>query len=192
MKKSVGFNIPNVVGYVRILLLGMCIFYDDNRFLWLFGISSSMDLIDGSIARFFNQMTRLGACLDMFTDLSVTAIIVCKIVERVPSNNLLLALFVDLMSHLMLFCNAAIKNTSHKNPKLRLLKIYYNIWVLVPLCAGTNIYYMFRYLETYKRVNVLVMLFFSIPFILRWFFSVLRFFEGIFGLSDFKTIGKKQ
>ncbi|ELA47205.1 hypothetical protein VCUG_01305 [Vavraia culicis subsp. floridensis] len=186
MNTDVLFNIPNRISYIRIILLFLSIFLDNNFFLLVYSISISFDLIDGSIARYYRQTSRLGACLDMYTDLTSTTIIVCKILERAPSTILIVALFVDLISHLMLFANAMAENVSHKNPKLRLLKIYYNIVVLVSLCAGTGVYHMLLYLETYRNVNGKVTLVFFVFFILRSFFNVLRFVEGVTRLSDLK------
>ncbi|ELQ74497.1 Phosphatidylinositol synthase [Trachipleistophora hominis] len=186
MNKDVLFNIPNRVSYARIILLLTSIFLDDDLFVLTFSVSTSLDLIDGTIARYYRQTTRMGACLDMYTDLSTTTVIVCKILERTPSSGLILALFVDLISHTMFFSVAVAQNVSHKKPKLKLLKIYYNTAVLVTLCAGTGIYHILLYLETYKKVNEDVVRVFFVLFILRSLFNVLRFAEGLARLSDIK------
>lgn len=66
------FTIPNIIGYVRILLIPVfCLLYKNGHeelaaFTVLF--SSFTDLFDGMIARKFNQVTELGKILDPVAD----------------------------------------------------------------------------------------------------------------------------
>ena len=94
------FTIPNIIGYVRILLIPVfCYLYltAETRadYLWAAAvvlISSLSDLFDGMIARKFNQVTELGKILDPVADkLSHAAMAIC-IAVRYPLMWLLIAL----------------------------------------------------------------------------------------------------
>lgn len=183
MNKKVIFNTPNSVGLCRIILLFACIFFENTCFLLIYFISISLDLIDGSIARYLNSVTKLGACLDMFTDLCSTIVIQCKIGERKPSNFLIFSLVIDLASHMMLFSGANADKISHKKTSFVLLKVYYHTVVLVILCAGTNLYHIVRYMETYKAIDERVVGYLFYLYALRYFFNILRFFEGLVRLG---------
>lgn len=63
--------IPNVIGYLRIILLVACYFYKDHqfeKFAILYFISFCLDYFDGLTARAFKQCSRFGGLLDMLTD----------------------------------------------------------------------------------------------------------------------------
>ena len=66
------FTIPNIIGYVRILLIPVfCWLYVKGYYGWaVFTVlfSSFTDLFDGMIARKFNQVTELGKVLDPVAD----------------------------------------------------------------------------------------------------------------------------
>ena len=71
-KKEI-FSIPNIMGYIRILLIPVfCYFYiAKQQYLLAAGIvlvSSLTDLFDGVIARKFNMVTELGKALDPIAD----------------------------------------------------------------------------------------------------------------------------
>ena len=80
------FTIPNIIGYVRLLLIPVfCWVYltaqTRAQYLWAVGIvlfSSFTDLFDGMIARKFNQVTELGKILDPVADkLTHAALAIC-------------------------------------------------------------------------------------------------------------------
>ena len=80
------FTIPNIIGYVRILLIPVfCWLYltADSRadYIWADVVvlfSSFTDLFDGMIARKFNQVTELGKVLDPVADkLTHAALAIC-------------------------------------------------------------------------------------------------------------------
>ena len=94
------FTIPNIIGYVRLLLIPVfCWVYlraDSARdYMLATGIvlfSSFTDLFDGMIARKFNQVTELGKVLDPVADkLTHAALAVCLAI-RYPLMWALLAL----------------------------------------------------------------------------------------------------
>ncbi len=94
------FTIPNIMGYVRILLIPVfCWLYitaeTERDYLWATGVvlfSSFTDLFDGMIARKFHQVTELGKVLDPVADkLTHAALAVC-LATRYPLMWALLAL----------------------------------------------------------------------------------------------------
>ncbi len=98
-KKDI-FTIPNIMGYVRILLIPVfCWLYitaeTERDYLWATGVvlfSSFTDLFDGMIARKFHQVTELGKVLDPVADkLTHAALAVC-LATRYPLMWALLAL----------------------------------------------------------------------------------------------------
>lgn len=98
-KKDI-FTIPNIIGYVRILLIPVfCYLYitaeTSKDYMWATGVvlfSSFTDLFDGMIARKFNQVTELGKVLDPVADkLTHGALAIC-LATRYPLMWALLAL----------------------------------------------------------------------------------------------------
>ena len=96
------FTIPNIIGYVRILLIPVfCWLYINAEtrtdYLWATGVvlfSSLTDMFDGMIARKFNMVTELGKVLDPVADkLSHAAMAFC-LALRYPLMWALIALMV--------------------------------------------------------------------------------------------------
>ena len=94
------FTIPNMIGYVRILLIPLfCWLYiradTKAEYMWATAVvlfSSFTDLFDGMIARKFNQVTELGKILDPVADkLTHGAMAIC-LLTRYPLMWALLAL----------------------------------------------------------------------------------------------------
>lgn len=80
------FTIPNLMGYFRILLIPVFVIVylhadsptDYYKAAVIIGISGLTDMLDGKIARKFNQITELGKALDPVADkLTQGALIVC-------------------------------------------------------------------------------------------------------------------
>lgn len=79
--KNEVFTIPNILGYVRILLIPVfVVLYLNRLFGWAIlalAISIMTDFFDGIIARKFNQVTELGKFIDPVADkLSQAAVVV--------------------------------------------------------------------------------------------------------------------
>ncbi|MGI6181018.1 MAG: CDP-alcohol phosphatidyltransferase family protein [Agathobaculum sp.] len=100
-KKDI-FTIPNIIGYIRILLIPVfCWLYvtaqEPKDYLLAAGVvlfSSFTDLFDGMIARKFNQVTELGKILDPVADkLTHGALAVC-LATRYPLMWALIALML--------------------------------------------------------------------------------------------------
>lgn len=100
-KKDI-FTIPNIIGYIRILLIPVfCWIYitaqTSEDYLLAAGIvlfSSFTDLFDGMIARKFNQVTELGKVLDPVADkLTHGALAIC-LATRYPLMWVLIVLMI--------------------------------------------------------------------------------------------------
>ena len=101
MRKSIYFNIPNMMGYLRILLIPVfLVLYTrtDSRaghggaFLVL-ALSFLTDFLDGKIARKFDMITDFGKALDPVADKLTQAALAVAILFRYPSMLYFLILF---------------------------------------------------------------------------------------------------
>ncbi len=96
------FSIPNLLSYIRILLIPVFVYLfftasNTGDYYWIgliILLSSMTDLLDGWIARKFNQITELGKVVDPIADkLTQAAIIIC-LLFRYPYMWILFALLV--------------------------------------------------------------------------------------------------
>ncbi|XP_039039209.1 probable CDP-diacylglycerol--inositol 3-phosphatidyltransferase 2, partial [Hibiscus syriacus] len=100
---SVYLYIPNIIGYLRILLncnaFAIC-FSSKRLFSALYFLSFVCDAVDGWCARKFNQASTFGAVLDMVTDRISTAclLVILSQVYR-PSLVFSSLLAMDIASH---------------------------------------------------------------------------------------------
>ena len=64
------FLVPNIIGYVRLLILlySWLKWSHPSAFLALFVLSASLDFLDGTVARRLNQTSEFGAWLDVVID----------------------------------------------------------------------------------------------------------------------------
>ncbi|EZG43645.1 putative CDP-diacylglycerol-inositol 3-phosphatidyltransferase [Gregarina niphandrodes] len=79
---------PNIIGYVRILFLIAAV-STFHKHAWTaagyYTISEILDALDGHVARWLNQASLLGACLDQVTDRLSTLAIYMLLCSRYPS-----------------------------------------------------------------------------------------------------------
>jgi len=62
---------PNIIGYFRVLFMVLSFLYSmDNWFysVVFYGLAFFGDVVDGYVARSFNQSSEFGGILDMVTD----------------------------------------------------------------------------------------------------------------------------
>lgn len=175
MNIKVLLNIPNTIGYIRIILLYISIFYTNIPFIIIYSISMILDACDGYAARKFNQSTFLGSCLDMITDRISTVILFIKIVsvDKSKSNLLTFLILTDLLSHFLYFSNSLGANTHHKSTKNMFLKIYYRRKFLLTLCLLTEIYYVSLYAASF------ISFFMHVVWGLKYFAFLKTFFHGV-------------
>lgn len=136
---------PNLIGYLRLLLLLIAIPLHSATFLLTYFSSVFLDYFDGLAARTFNETSRLGACLDMITDRTSTTVICSKIIALQPTLAfpLLTYVYIDLISHFLFFIAMLLGNTHHKHfTGNALIRFYYSNLVLKTLCCGSELYFM--------------------------------------------------
>ncbi|XP_044508705.1 CDP-diacylglycerol--inositol 3-phosphatidyltransferase 1-like [Mangifera indica] len=154
-KLSVYLYIPNIIGYVRVLMncvaFAIC-FSDKWVFSILYFVSFVCDAVDGWCARKFNQVSTFGAVLDMVTDRISTAslLVVLSQVYR-PSLVFLSLLALDISSHwLQMYSTFLMGKTSHKDVKDStnwLFKAYYgNRMFMAYCCVSCEVLYITLFL----------------------------------------------
>lgn len=126
----------------------------------IYGISCLLDALDGTMARKYNQVSRLGAVLDMVTDRSTTTCLICYLSVMYPKWCAVFQILValDISSHYMhMYASLTGGNTSHKQvgrESSRLLHWYYTRRdVLFTICAFNELFYVGLYLYGFERFN---------------------------------------
>ncbi|KRX13363.1 CDP-diacylglycerol--inositol 3-phosphatidyltransferase [Trichinella nelsoni] len=104
MENNIFLFVPNIIGYIRILLIGLSCFYmsrDCVRAALYYLVSCLLDAVDGYAARFFNQNSRFGAMLDMLTDRCTTLCLLFVLCHFYPNLILLFQMIgsIDIASH---------------------------------------------------------------------------------------------
>lgn len=86
-KKEI-FNIPNIMGYVRILLIPVfVVLYFNKLYSWAMvalAVNIMTDFFDGIVARKFNQITELGKFIDPLADKLTQAAVVVTLAFTHP------------------------------------------------------------------------------------------------------------
>uniref|UniRef100_A0A5B7AI65 CDP-diacylglycerol--inositol 3-phosphatidyltransferase n=1 Tax=Davidia involucrata TaxID=16924 RepID=A0A5B7AI65_DAVIN len=142
-KLAVYLYIPNIIGYMRILMniIAFSICFSDKRlFSILYFISFVCDALDGWFARKLNQVSTFGAILDMVTDRISTAclLVILSQVYR-PGFAFLSLLALDIASHwLQMYSTFLVGKVSHKDVKDStnwLFKAYYGNRIFMGYCC---------------------------------------------------------
>lgn len=185
MKLGIVFNVPNMIGYIRIVLLVFSVFASELAFGMLYISSSALDFFDGYFARMFNQCTVLGSCLDMITDRVSTVVISFRIIQRKGEFLPLLSLYaiVDLISHFVYFLMAALEGKHHKRAGNRILQIYYNKRVLGPICMLSELFFV--YLHYFDGHGCILYCLTGVA-VVKTTFHIAQLFEAISGISEIK------
>ena len=114
------FTIPNILSMVRVAILPLIVYtYIFSNYSWVAGIltilSGITDLIDGYIARRFNQISNLGKILDPIADkLTLLTVSICVTIKHPIIMILLLGaelikdIFVLISSFIRVFYNKEI------------------------------------------------------------------------------------
>ncbi|KAH0919526.1 hypothetical protein HID58_027186 [Brassica napus] len=168
-KLSVYLYIPNIVGYMRVVLncvaFAVC-FSNKTLFSLLYFFSFCCDAVDGWCARRFNQVSTFGAVLDMVTDRVSTAclLVILSQVYR-PSLVFLSLLALDIASHwLQMYSTFLAGKSSHKDVKDStswLFRLYYgNRIFMCYCCVSCEVLYIILLLiaknQTENLLNVVV------------------------------------
>jgi phosphatidylglycerophosphate synthase len=117
------FYIPNILEYIRILLLFYSIIY--KNFIY-FILNYILDIVDGPVARYLNQTSDLGCFLDHFVD----RLTVCIPAILLLYNNYfdLTIVFTVVESFTNIYFNFFVtkKHMKHNENKNWLIKTYYS------------------------------------------------------------------
>ncbi|KAH3766038.1 phosphatidylinositol synthase [Pelomyxa schiedti] len=151
MEGNVYLYYPNLVGYARITLnlIGFWVgFRCPLTFLFCYMASALMDMLDGHLARAYNQCTRFGAVLDMITDRTGTAMLLMILCVWYPSWTYYFQfyVFVDICSHwTQMYSSLFRRIDSHKTCTHPVLNWYYQKRNLGLLCFGNEAFYLCLY-----------------------------------------------
>ena len=141
-------NIPNALSVLRLLLIvPFVLFFLNKRFVLaalMLLLSGLSDMLDGVIARRFNQFTPLGAMLDPVADkLTLGAVVVCMSVEFPVIIPLVVVL---LMKEFLMLAASLVMLKKHVRPpkarwygKIGTAFLYISVFVIVALKAIWNI-----------------------------------------------------
>ncbi|KAI9333493.1 CDP-alcohol phosphatidyltransferase-domain-containing protein [Pilaira anomala] len=164
--ENVFLFIPNLIGYTRIILAALSLYYmpwHPKVCVSLYCISCLLDAVDGNAARYYNQCSKFGAVLDMVTDRCTTTCLLCFLSIQYPDWTILFQSLIslDFSSHYMHMYSSMISgSSSHKKiseEQSWYLRIYYtNNIVLFIMCAGNELFFVQLYVM--KFVNELNML----------------------------------
>mmetsp|Transcript_28856 Transcript_28856/g.31499 ORF Transcript_28856/g.31499 Transcript_28856/m.31499 type:complete len:204 (+) Transcript_28856:84-695(+) len=144
---------PNLIGYARFLF--MLISFATATTNWKLSILSYVlafvgDVVDGYVARAFNQCSKFGGVLDMVTDRVSTCGLLVVVSHLYPSYALyfILLIVLDITSHWFHVMSVSAHHKSkealeHRNA---LLQWYYSIYPLFGYCCvGTELFYILLY-----------------------------------------------
>ncbi|XP_072985453.1 probable CDP-diacylglycerol--inositol 3-phosphatidyltransferase 2 isoform X3 [Typha latifolia] len=173
---SVYLYIPNVIGYIRIIMnfVAFSVCYSRKWiFVILYFLSFFLDGLDGWFARKFNQVSTFGAVLDMVTDRVSTACLLTILSQLYRPGLVFLSLLaLDIASHwLQMYSSFLSGKTSHKDVKDKsnwLLKAYYGHRPFMAFCCvGSEVLYIILYFIADKESESLLevnLYFFARPF----------------------------
>ncbi|KAI4297771.1 hypothetical protein L6164_037639 [Bauhinia variegata] len=164
-KLSVYLYIPNIIGYLRVLInciaFYLC-FTNKLLFTILYFFSFVCDAVDGWCARKFNQVSTFGAVLDMVTDRISTAclLVILSQVYR-PGLIFLSLLALDIASHwLQMYSTFLSGKASHKDVKDStnwLFKLYYgNRMFMAYCCVSCEVLYLILFFISENQSESLI------------------------------------
>lgn len=113
--------VPNLIGYVRIILLFIALpltFICPLATFLLVAISGNLDILDGYIARKLNQESKIGQVLDYATDRAADVIIFMILAMSFPKawSFFCAVLMLDIFSHIcQVYTNLFLKLENHKS-----------------------------------------------------------------------------
>lgn len=148
--------VPNLVGYVRIILtvIAFLDWKSPHHFFWFYYFGFALDAIDGLAARVLNQASEFGAQLDMITDRCATGALLTLLATLYPkAAPLFVALiFLDGYSHwLQMLAGFCAGFASHKTAgRGRLLNLYYWRPVLTVVCSLNEMCFLMLYVKAFN------------------------------------------
>lgn len=155
MNKKDWYSIPNILSYIRLLMIPFFVYYyvtaeDRNDFFIATGIlvaSGVTDALDGFIARRFNQKTKLGTLLDPVADKLTQLAVVAVLMIRWPIFIFLFLLFVVkegfmLIENIRLYKRGATIDGAEWYGKIATIIFYLTMFiaVIMPDLSRTAVY----------------------------------------------------
>lgn len=202
MAGSVFLFVPNIIGYIRVVLCLVSLYYmpsDPLKTVVLYITSAGLDAVDGYAARYFHQESQFGAVLDMVTDRCGITVMNMGLAVLYPQYAILFQLyvFVDIGSHWAHTANSVGKGSHHKEQNHNfLLRLYYtNRLVLFFVCSVNECFFVLLYMlnwtkgpQVYAGFGVVELLaLFCIPVVtFKTIVSVIQ------GRTAFVEIGKRD
>jgi CDP-diacylglycerol--inositol 3-phosphatidyltransferase len=162
--ENVFLFVPNLIGYTRIILAGVSLYYMSYHPKYCtvaYGISCLLDAVDGQAARALKQTSKFGAGLDMVTDRCTTSCLLCYLASVYPDYSLLFQFLIalDFSSHYMhMYSTLVTGGRSHKlvtSDVSRILWLYYNdSRTLFFICAGNELFFVALYLMKWVQTPI--------------------------------------
>jgi CDP-diacylglycerol--inositol 3-phosphatidyltransferase len=160
--ENVFLFVPNLIGYARVILAGVSLYYMPVRPLLctvIYGISCLLDAVDGQAARALGQASKFGAVLDMVTDRCTTACLLCFLAIKYSQYPAAVIIFqfliaLDFASHYIhMYSSLVTGSSSHKKitqDVSRILWLYYNNKVtLFTFCFCNELFFVALYLAAF-------------------------------------------
>ncbi|KAF9970515.1 CDP-diacylglycerol-inositol 3-phosphatidyltransferase [Modicella reniformis] len=154
--ENVFLFIPNLIGYIRIILAAGSLYYmpeHPKTCMVMYSISCLLDAVDGQAARYYDQCSKFGAVLDMVTDRCTTACLLCYLASAYPTYALVFQFLIalDVSSHYMhMYSSLTSGAASHKSISESsnfILRAYYsNNNVLFAFCFANELFFVILYL----------------------------------------------
>jgi len=151
------FYIANLITGSRILFAIVAfafVFTNPWVFFFCYGISAVNDIADGHFARKYNQVSKLGAVLDMVTDRASTTCLIMVLTQLYPRYIFffLTSVGMDIMSHFAHVVSQLSRGIeNHKQVSAHqgwVLRLYYsNRLVLGFLCGFNEAFFALMYLN---------------------------------------------
>ncbi|KAM0679488.1 phosphatidylinositol synthase 1 (CDP-alcohol phosphatidyltransferase1) [Glugoides intestinalis] len=183
MSQKVLLYVPNIIDYLRIILLFASVFFKGTKFTVLYGLSVSLDYFDGMLARSLNQVSLVGGVLDMIIDRVSTMTILTKIaIEKIEyAPWCILYSIIDFMSHFVFFLVSAYTGIHHKKFSTNyFLSLYYTPAALYLVCLGSELCFLTTYNSKGKK-NIFKFL--QGIAVLKTFFHIVHFGVGLVELA---------
>lgn len=217
MASSIWFYVPNVIGYIRVILAFGAVYvaFTDHQLFFAFYMSSQLlDALDGYAARSLGQRSTFGAVLDQVTDRASSAALLMILSQLYPAHARALIFLnaLDLVSHYAHLYSTLIRGVaSHKDidsKRQGLILFYYysSKAVLFSLCFGNEAFFLLSYAYYFSSgflvyipvVDVLVgiipmCLYISFPLcIAKQIVNVIQLWQASCDLVELDEIAKKR
>jgi len=194
---KVFFYRANIVDYIRLILLVAAFVCHNNPYLFfiLYALSQIMDILDGKLARKFNECSSFGAVLDMVLDRSSDSMMFVMLGMMYPKYNVVFGFLalLDLCSHWTHMYASVLEHHHHKECTNPILKFYYKQYILAFLCAGNEGCWMSLYLlhhakEMFHGADLIAkgLFYFCVPLAaFKQFVSIVQWYNACEQIADY-------